>query len=219
MRPYLVSHPAPTRPPGAAFSNRFLRHVLLSLRMMAGAEYRGILHEVGLDQYCQELPPPTTERSIAAEAVMQLFQSSYHHLQPPLSFLFFTHMGEQMAQDVWDTPTVQALSAPLLQMPPGERIPAAWRGLIGLAHAYVPVERYVLSDAHNHYLIVEQCPFCREILGADRPICLATARFYEMMFQKLLDCSVVVREVECVATGHGRCMFAVRRERDPRLAD
>lgn len=219
MRPHLWSSPIPARTTGAAFSNRFLRHVLMSLRLVAGAEYRAILHEVGLERYCRELPPPTTERTIAAEGVARLFQSGYRHIPPRLAGLFFTHMGEQMAQDVWEVPAVQALSGPLLQTPAGERVPAVWRGLSELAHRQVPLERYLFSDAQYHYLIVEPCPYCREISGAERPICLTTARFYEVMFQKLIDRSVGVREVECVATGHGRCMFAARRDRGPRTVD
>jgi predicted hydrocarbon binding protein len=212
MGPQMMSSLPWPRPVVGAFSNRFLRHVLLSLRMVAGDEYGRILQEVGLERYCRELPPPTVERMSSAADVAALFQAGYRRLPPPLSLVFFTHMGEQLAQDVWDAPAVQALSGPLLRTPPGERVPAVWRGLAQLAAHQVPVDRYLISDARHHYLIIEQCPYCRTIQGADRPICLVTTRFYEVMFQKLIDRSVVVHEVECAATGHGRCMFAVRRD-------
>jgi hypothetical protein len=200
------------RTTGGACSNRFLRHVLLSLRMLAGAEYGRILEEVGLARYCRELPLPTDERTLSAADVVQLFQVAYRHLPPPLSLLFFTHMGEQIAQDVWEAPLVQALSEPLQRVAPDEQVPAVWRGLTALGGGYAAVERYLARDAHHHYLIIEQCPYCRGLAEAPRPICLATARFYEVMFQKLIDRSVVVHEVECAATGHGRCMFAVLRD-------
>lgn len=198
--------------PGGACSNRFLRHVLLSLRMLAGTEYGRILEEVGLARYCRELPLPTDDRTLSGADVVQLFQAAYRHLPPPPSLLFFTHMGEQIAQDVWDASLVRALSEPLLRVAPDDRVPAVWRALTALARSHVPMERYLASDAQHHYLIIEQCPYCRGIAEAARPICLTTARFYEVMFQKLIDRSVVVHEVECVATGHGRCMFAVLRD-------
>ncbi len=212
MRLHTLNAPSLKLTAGAAFSNRFLRHVLLSLRMVAGANYTQILREVGLEQYCRELPPPTNARTIAAADIARLFQAGYRHLPPPLSLLFFIHMGEQMAQDVWDAPGVQALSAALHRVPPVDRVPAAWHGLAALARPHTPVECMVHSDAQHHYLSIEQCPYCAEITEAARPMCLVTARFYEVMFQKLIDCSVVVHEVECAATGHGRCMFAVRRD-------
>jgi hypothetical protein len=213
MYPHLLSGSAPMRGAGGAWSNRFLRHVLLPLRMLAGTDYGRILHDVGLDRYCRELPPPTDERAVSAADVTRLFQAGYRHLHPPVSLLFFTQMGEQMAQDVWEAPLVQALSGPLLRVPPAERVPAVWRGLMDLVQCPIPAGRSLLSDASYHYLIIEECPYCRGISGAERPVCLATARFYEVMFQKLIDRSVVVHEVECAATGQGRCMFAVRRDR------
>lgn len=212
LHTHTIEAAPPIRTVGAAFSNRFLRHVLLSLRMVAGANYTRILQEVGLERYCRELPPPTGQRTIDSADVARLFQAGYRHLPPPLSLLFFIHMGEQMAQDVWDAPGVQALSAALQRVPAVDRIPAAWHGLSVLARSHTPSEALVSSDAQHHYLSIEQCPYCEAITEAARPMCLATARFYEVMFQKLIDCSVVVHEVECAATGQGRCMFAVRRD-------
>lgn len=209
----LMIDPPLTPPARPAFSNRFLRHVLLSLRMLAGSEYGAILHAVGLERWSRELPPPTPERTLPAAAATRLFQSVYQRLQPPLSLLFFTHMGEQMAQDAWEVPEIQALSQPLLGLSPAERVPLAWQRLTTLADRQVPTERCLRSDADNHYLLIEQCPLCRGIVGAERPICLVTARFYEVMFQKLIDRSVVVREVECAALGQPHCVFAVRRDR------
>jgi hypothetical protein len=213
MYPHLLSGSAPVRGAGGAWSNRFLRQVLLSLRVLAGTEYGRILQDVGLDRYCRDLPPPTSERALSAGDGARLFQAGYRHLRPPVSVLFFTHMGEQMAQEVCEVPLVLALSGPLLRVPPAERVPAVWRGLMDLGLRQIPAGRSLLSDAQHHYLIIDECPYCCAISGAARPVCLATARFYEVMFQKLIDRSVVVHEVECAATGHGRCMFAVRRDR------
>ncbi len=212
MRLHTIETAPSMRATGAAFSNRFLRHVLLSLRLVAGADYNRILHELGLERYCRELPPPTSTRTIAATDVARLFQAGYHYLPPPLSLLFFIHMGEQMAQDVWDAPGVQALSAALRRVSPVDQVPAVWHGLGMLARPHSPVEYQIHTDTQHYYLSVEQCSYCEEITDAARPVCLATARFYEVMFQKLIDCSVVVHEVECAATGHGHCTFAVRRD-------
>ncbi|HET7080810.1 MAG TPA: V4R domain-containing protein [Chloroflexia bacterium] len=200
-------------PASAIYSNSFLSQILKSLRMVAGPAYPRILEAAGLLQYRSELPPDNSELTASRDLVARLFSAGYTHLAPPQATLFFINMGEHLARHTWADPEVQALAGEVRDLPPAEQVGAAWSRLIELVNRDARVDRGLVTDQNNDYLVIENCPYCRDIHDAGRPVCIATARFYEVLLKELTGRPVIVREVECRATGQDRCMFAVRRER------
>ena len=200
-------------PASAIYSNSFLSQILKSLRMVAGPAYPRILEAAGLLQYRSELPPDNSELTASRDLVARLFSAGYTYLAPPQATLFFINMGEHLARQTWANPEVQALVGEVAGLPPTEQVGVAWSRLIELVSRDARVDRGVITDQNNDYLVIEDCPYCREIHDAGRPVCIATARFYEVLLKELVGRPVIVREVECRATGHDRCLFAVRRER------
>jgi len=200
-------------PASAIYSNSFLSQILKSLRMVAGPAYPRILEAAGLLQYRSELPPDNSELTASRDLVARLFSAGYTYLAPPQATLFFINMGEHLARQTWANPEVQALVGEVAGLPPAEQVGVAWSRLIELVSRDARVDRGVITDQNNDYLVIEDCPYCREIHDAGRPVCIATARFYEVLLKELVGRPVIVREVECRATGHDRCLFAVRRER------
>ena len=200
-------------PASVIYSNSFLRQILKSLRMVAGPAYPRILEAAGLMQYRNELPPDNSDLTASRDLVARLFSAGYIYLAPPQATLFFINMGEHLARQTWASPDVQALAGVVADLPRAEQVGVAWSRLIALVSRDARVDRGVVTDQNNDYLVIEDCPYCRDIHDAGRPVCIATARFYEVLLKELVGRPIIVREVECRATGQERCMFAVRRER------
>ena len=200
-------------PAEAIYSNSFLREILLSLRFVAGPSYGAILHEAGLDPYRDALPPSDSQLTVTADTITRLFSGGYTHLAPPQAMLFFNYMGEHLANVTWERPELQNVVPEIGALAPGARVVTAWKRLIEFVNRDAHLRRRVVSDDRNDYLILENCPYCQGIHNAPRPVCFATVRYYEVLLLRLTGRAVVVRELECHATGHNRCVFAVRRER------
>jgi hypothetical protein len=197
------------------YRNNFMRQTLLSLRLVAGPLYPRILAEAGLTHYEGSLPPADPAPEIPEDEVTRLFGVAHAHLLNAQIVLFLTNVGEHQAENAWEYPDVQAITEALAEVPPADRVVAAWTHFNTILERDGRRNRTVYSDEQNDYLVVEQCPYCRTVRGATRPVCFSVVRYYEVLLHKWLGRTVVMRELECVATGQDRCVFAVRRERPP----
>ena len=184
-----------------------LRITLLALEQAAGGHYAVLLQQAGLTQYLAAPPPAADTPGCTAAQYSLLIGAAYVLLGEPYTRRMLRQVGTELVDWALRGPSMQRLMHEGGQLAPERRL--VW--LVRLQARFI--ERYwarpILSeDAQAHYIALDLCTTCAQIINATAPICMNVEALYAGLAERLTGQPVQVAEVACAAQGAPHCTFA-----------
>jgi len=192
--------------------------VLNTLQETAGAQYANLLQAAGLARFLTALPPPDLMMVASSAEMTRLYNTIFQMLGLDLTRLFFRNWGRAVGHKYLNPPgplyeRYVPLHAAVVAAPPDEKL---WTLLLGmcqeLQRVWCPAE--IRQDNERIYLTLLDCPICRGITTATRPICENSTEIIRVLSRAWIGRRFHIEESRCRAQQHidapsAVCEFAV----------
>jgi predicted hydrocarbon binding protein len=193
-------------------SGLYLRQYLTSLRKICGPQYPRLLERVGLGQYVDKYPPPTTEVAAKGAQLIELYRSVEAQIGTDLFHLFTSNLGREFGHNMSKVELLKGLATTAQANPTQANLIALINKVSELNYATLneKVEVQAGQQANEIIIIYRECVTCAE-RPASQPACVGLVAFYKQLLLDLAKIKVHVEEIRCGAvTGEFDCFISVQ---------